>query len=410
MPARTSKLSLVSVFFTFFVDSLCWSIVFPIFAPYFLDPDNVLFSKDVTAGARTTILGFFLMAFSLGQFFGAPILGEYGDRKGRKKALGVSVFFTLVGLAITAWSMQTHQLWLLFIGRLITGIFAGSLSICLTCISDLSENEKSKVKNFGYLSVTAGLSFVMGAFLGGKLSDPSFSPIFTLDFPLWVATCLTGLNFLFVCFGFRETTVVDRSAPFDLWECFRNIKQALRTEKVKRIYAVYFLFLFAWTIIFQFTPVLVVQNFEFTSSDIGDLALYMGLCWAIGSGYLNKILLHYFSSLHILEWCLFIFTILCAFIALPTRIYSVLFLLGLSVIVGGVAWPLCTGVISNLAPKQVQGKIMGMSQSIQSLAMTLAPPVGGMAAHGAMQLPFFIGAGAGVVAIAIYFIFKRQKG
>lgn len=409
MSAKKSRLSIASVFFTFFVDNLCWAIVFPIFAPYFLDPGNVLFSSEVTDAARNKILGFFLMAFSLGQFLGGPLLGEYADRRGRKKALIVSVLFTVIGLIITAWSMKVHLLWLLFLGRLITGLFASNLSICLTCVSDLSENEKAKVKNFGYLSVIGGLSFILGALLGGKLSDPTSASLFTPQFPIWVAALLSVLNLFFICFGFKESGNEDPNVKFDFWESFRNIKEALQTEKIQRIYTIYFLFLFAWTILFQFTPVLTVQRFGFTSSDIGDLALYMGICWAIGSSYLNKLLLRYFSPLPILEWCLVIFTVLCALISLPNHIYPVFSFLGLCVLVGGVAWPLCTGVISNMAPKRIQGKIMGMSQSIQSLAMALAPVAGGMASHGAVRLPFLIAAFAGLCAAGIYFFLKRQK-
>lgn len=405
---KKKKLSLASVYFTFFVDNLCWSIVFPLFAPYFLDVGNILFPKEVSEATRTTILGFFLMAFPLGQFIGAPLLGEYADRYGRRRALMVSVFFTLVGLAITAWSMGAHVLWVLFAGRLITGMFASNMSICLACVTDLSETERIKIKNFGYLSVLAGLSFVLGASLGGKLSDAEVSPLFTLNFPLWIAALLTVFNFLFICFGFRETAFLGQAGKFDLLESFRNIQQALRTEKIKRIYAVYFLFLFAWTILFQFTPVLMVQSFAFTGSDIGDLALYMGLCWAIGSGYLNKLLLHYFSEMRILEWCLILFTILCACIGFPKHLYSVLLIQGFCVIIGGLAWPLCTGVISNTAPRHIQGKVLGISQSVQSLAMTLAPVVGGMVSQGAERLPFFAAAASGLLAIVVYFTLKNR--
>jgi MFS family permease len=76
MTEKKRKITLFSVYFTFFVDTLSWAIVFPIFAPYFLDPHNVLFSASVSTATRTTILGLFLMAFSFGQFLGAPIMGE----------------------------------------------------------------------------------------------------------------------------------------------------------------------------------------------------------------------------------------------------------------------------------------------------------------------------------------------
>jgi MFS transporter, DHA1 family, tetracycline resistance protein len=409
MLVRNSKLSLVSVYFTFFIDNLCWSIVFPLFAPYFLDPDNILFSKNVSEETRTTILGLFLTAFSLGQFLGAPILGEYADRSGRKKALGVSVLFTLVGLVITAWSMGVHILWLLFAGRLITGLFASNMSICLAAVSDLSETEKAKVKHFGSLSVLAGLSFVLGAFVGGKLSDPALSPLFTPTFPLLVAAALTLLNLLFIWFGFQETSAIDPSVKFDFLESFRNVKKALQTQKIRRVYFVYFLFLFSWTILFQFTPVLVVSSFKYTSSDIGDLALYMGLFWAIGAAYLSKMLLNRFSSVHILEGCLCLFALLSFALVFPSYIYVLLPIVGFCVMIGGLAWPLCNNLISNLAPQDYQGKILGMSQSVQSLAMTLAPIAGGMVAQVSIRFPFVMGAVSGFLAVIVYFSLKRKK-
>ncbi len=405
---RKKKLSLFAVFFTFFVDNLSWAIVFPIFAPYFLDPNNRLFSPEVSSAARTTILGFFLMAFSLGQFLGAPLMGEYADRHGRKKALGIGVFFTLVGLALSAWSMQIESLVLLFAGRLITGLFASSTSICLACVSDLSADEKAKVKNFGYLSVIAGLSFVMGAFLGGKLSDSTVSSWFSPNFPLWLAAGMTLANFAFVIWGFKETSQADLSVKFDWLESFRNIKRALQTEKIKRVYAVYFLFLFAWTALFQFSPVLMVAKYSYTNSNIGDLALYMGVCWAIGSGYLNKILLKHFDSLRILECCLIGFTILCGLFVIPMHLYFVLTVLGLCVILGGLSWPLCTGMISNLAPSHFQGKILGVSQSIQSLAMALSPLLCGMVYTASPGLPFLLAAIASLIAGVIYFTLKER--
>lgn len=404
-----SRFTFLSVYLTFFVDNLSWAVVFPIFAPYFIDPNNVVFSPDVTSGTRTMILGFFLMAFSLGQFLGAPLIGEYADKHGRKKALAISVFFTLVGLSISAYSMQVHNLFLLFVGRLITGIFASSTAVCLSCISDLSDTETIKVRNFGYLSMLAGLAFLLGAFLGGKLSDPTINPSFSPNVPLWLAAGLTLFNFLFVLFGFKETSIICPKVKFHFFESFHHIKLALRTEKIKRIYSIYFLFLFAWTILFQFIPVLAVERFYFTNSNIGDLALFMGIFWAIGSGYLNKYLSSRFDSRRILEVCLIGFTILCALVIIPKEIYSVLIIVGLCVVLGGLAWPICTGLISSMAPREMQGKILGVSQSIQSFAMTLGPALGGIAFNYSIQLPFLIAAGTCLIAAVIYYFILKDR-
>lgn len=381
-------ISLFAIYFTYFVDNLSWAIVFPIFAPYFLNP---------------TILGLFLMAFSLGQFFGSPLIGEYADKYGRRRVLLWSVFFTLVGLSLSAWSMNARYLSLLFVSRFITGIFASSTTICLSALSDLSENARAKVEKFGSLSMLTGISFVIGAFIGGKLSDKTLYPLFHPAFPLWIASGLTLLNFLFIFFGFKETSQINKSVKFHFWQAFNNIRMALKIKNLKQLYLIYFLFIFAWTILFQFAPVLAVKKFGFTSSDIGNMALFMGLFWAIGSNS-NRLLARYFKIHVLLEFCLVGFSIFCACIIFPKNLYAVFLILGLCVLIGAIAWPLCTGLISNTGSSTQQGKVLGLSQSIQSFAMAMAPLFAGFAAHFSLQLSFILAAAISFLAVGLYFV------
>jgi len=399
---RKEKLSLASIFFTFFVDNLSWSIVFPVFAPFFIDPSNELFSSDVSIAARTTILGVFLMSFPLAQFFGAPIIGEYADRFGRKKSLVYTIFFTVIFFGLTAYSMQKEMLWLLFISRFFTGIFSGNLSICLASVADLSSNEKIRIKNFGYLAVIAGLSFIVGAFIGGKLSDPDYGAFFNPALPFWVAMGLAFINLLFVAFAFTETGKVDPSVKFDFLHGIHNIQKALRTKKIKSIYAIYFLFMFSWNILLQFTPVLLVDSFDFDNSEIGDVAAYMGVCWALGSSYVTRFMLKRFAPIKVLEFSLLLFTVFCSTILFLKEINWVLIVIGICVILTGVAWPLCTNLISSRADKDMQGKVLGISQSMQSLAMAISPLVGALT-YFYMGFPFLIAVLTSFMAGLFYF-------
>jgi DHA1 family tetracycline resistance protein-like MFS transporter len=397
------KISFSAILFTFFVDNLGWSIVFPIFAPLFLDPNNQIFSADIEVSTRTIILGVFLAAFPLAQFFGAPLLGEFADKSGRKKALVLSIILTLVGYVISAWSIQVRNLTLLFIGRIVTGLFSGNLSVCLATISDLSISEKAKTRNFGFLSVLAGFSFILGAFLGGKFSDSTVFKYFNAALPLWIASFLSLINLFFIIFAFKETIEIKKHVKFDLLEGIHNIQEALKTKNIKIIYVIYFLFVFGWTILFQFSPVLVVKKFHFTNSRIGDLAAFMGICWAIGAGPINKFLSKLFSPFKILDVALLIFTILCGLVGFPRSIVGVILLLGACVTIGGLAWPLCATIISNRAPRRMQGKIMGMSQSMQSLAMAISPIIGGLSDKINVYFTFLIAALASLIAGLIYF-------
>src|SRR3990172_8987729 len=107
--AAQARISFTSILFTFFVDNLGWSIVFPIFAPFFLDSQNLLFGSEVAISTRTTLLGVFLAAFPFAQFFGAPLLGELADKSGRKKALILSIFLTFIGYIICGWSIHVKN-------------------------------------------------------------------------------------------------------------------------------------------------------------------------------------------------------------------------------------------------------------------------------------------------------------
>lgn len=405
---KRRKLSLFSIFFTFFVDNLGWSIVFPIFAPFFMDVNNQMFTQEISTATRTSLLGLFLFAFPFAQFFGAPILGEFADRAGRKKALILSVFLTMVGYLLSAWSIHHKMLGILFFSRLLTGLFAGNLSICLAATTDLCETEKIKRKIFGYLSAVAGFSFIIGAFIGGKFSDPTISPLFNHAFPFWIATGITFLNLLFVIFAFYETKETNAHEEFDLWEGIHNIKQALKVKNIKSLYLIYFLFVFSWSMVLQFTPVLVIDRFQFGASKIGDIAAFMGICWAFGSTVLQKLIIKKISPLKTMEICLFIFTLVCLIIIFPVRVEGLFVVLGIGVVFAGVCWPICTALISSHAEKKMQGKILGISQSMLSLAMALSPLIGGLGDHIFWGFPFVFAALTSLLATLLYFTLKLK--
>jgi len=402
---KKKKLSLFIIFLTFFVDNLGWSIVFPIFAPFFIDVNHNIFPPSFPLTSRTAVLGIFLAAFPLAQFFGAPILGDVADRFGRKKALSITVFLTAIGYLVSAWSIHTANLVVLFISRLFTGLFAGNLSICLAAIVDYSKSERQKVKYFGYLSVIAGFSFIVGAFLGGKFADHTLNKLFTPAFPLVIAFVITMLNFVFLVFGYKEKDHKE-AVTFDLLEGIHNVQKALKIEKIKRLYLMYFLFAFSWTLVLQFTPVLVIKKFKFSFSEIGDISAFMGICWALGS-VCSHLLLKRFSKLKMLETCLWVFMVICLLVLFPIHLSVLLSVLGIGVVFAGIAWPLCTGLISSYADSKIQGKIMGMSQSVLSLAMFASPLVAGLLDRIYWGVPFILAALFNLFAALVYFTIKK---
>lgn len=394
------KTSLFSVFFTFAVDNLGATIVFPIFAPLFLDPAQKLFGSDVSLAYKTTMLGIFLGIFPFMQFIFAPIMGEYADHHGRKRALLLTTFLTFIGYALSAWSIHHHTLTGIFLGRLIMGVGAGNLSICLSTLSDLSPGPRKKERYFSYGSAIAGFTFILGPFVGGKLSDPSVDPLFSAAFPMLIGAVLGVVNVLFIMFAFEETIGRKSTTPFDFIKGLRNIKIALKTESIRPLYLIYFFYLFSWNIIFLFVPAFVVQEFHLSNSSIGDICAILGVCWIFGTGVLHR-LLRPIKPKWILLISFAVFACAVVFIPYPHFLRTFLFVLAGCTVISGLIWPLCTGAISNAAPKEIQGKVMGLSQSMLSLTMMFSSLLGGLFLHAHSLIPFVFSSLSALVAGAI---------
>ena len=395
------KTSLFSIFFTFAVDNLGATIVFPIFAPLFLEPSRGLIGVDASLAYKTTMLGLFLGIFPLMQFIFAPIMGEYADHHGRKKALLLTTFLTFVGYALSALGIHHHSLFIIFLARLIMGVGAGNLSICLSSLSDLSPSPKKKVRYYSYGSAVAGLTFILGPFLGGKLSDPSISPLFDSSFPMLIGAILGLINVLFILFAFGETLENPSKNPFDFIKGIRNIQLALKTDSIKSLYLIYFFYLFSWNIIFLFVPAFVVENFHLSNSKIGNVCALLGVCWIFGTGVLHRLFYHTINPKWILLTSFIAFGMLVVFIPYPNSLKGFLLVLGGCTIISGLIWPLCTSAISNAAPTNMQGKVLGLSQSMLSLTMMFSSVLGGLFLHAHSMVPFVFSSISALVAAAV---------
>ncbi len=393
--------SLFSIFFTFFVDNLGATIIFPIFAPLILDPNKGFLPSEMAYGVKAALLGLFLAAYPLGQFLLAPVIGELADKYGRKLAFLLTTAGTLIGFILCALSITEKWVSLLFISRIIMGICAGNLSICLSALSDLSPSAKTKVRYFSLGSMVAGFTFVLGPFIGGKLSDPSVNPLFNSAFPIWIGSMLTAVNLLFLAFAFEETMEKNKYERFDFIKGIHNVQTALKTPSIKKLYLMYFFYLLSWNMLFQFIPAFLVANFSVSNSLIGDISAIMGGCWIAGSIILSKGLLHRIKNKTLLIMSAIAFAIFVVSAIFPRNLITFVVLLGVCVVFASFGWPLCAGAISSAASKEMKGKIFGLSQSIQSLAMMLAPIAIGPFISKHAGVPFFISAGISLLFAGI---------
>ena len=111
-------------------------------------------------------IGILFASYSLMQFIFSPILGALSDRIGRRPILFLSMLGAGIGYLFIGFAFA---LWMVFAGRIISGITGGSISTAQAYIADVTTIE-NRAKGMGLFGATFGLGFIFGPAIGGILS------------------------------------------------------------------------------------------------------------------------------------------------------------------------------------------------------------------------------------------------
>ena len=403
------KNAIIPIFFTIFLDLLGLGIVIPVLPAVILNPAAGLLPMDYAFAARTLIYGFLIASYPLAQFFGAPILGTLADRYGRKKLLTVSLLGTMFGYALFAIGIVTGNIFLLFGGRLLDGFTGGNISIAQSAIADISD-ETNKSRNFGLIGMAFGLGFIIGPYIGGKLSDPSIVSWFTFATPFWVAMGLAAFNIALVLIQFPETLVHRRNVKISLTTGFRNLASAFSMKQFRTLFLVGFLLTVGFNFFTQFFQVFLIGKFHYTQSNIGDFFAYMGLWIAFAQGGVLRPLSKKFSPAQILTFSTILLAVTFPILLLPDKSVWLYVIVPFIAVFQGITQPNVTTMISNLSGRDKQGEILGINQSVLSIAQAIPPIVAGIVTSVNLNLPTLFASGATLLGWLVFvFVFERKK-
>jgi DHA1 family tetracycline resistance protein-like MFS transporter len=180
------------------LDSIGFGIVLPVL------PDLVVHLGRVTLAEATRVAGYMLVAYAGAQFFAGPVLGNLGDRFGRRPtllfcAIAFALDYSLMAVAPTlAW---------LFVGRLIAGIAGATYGPANAVLADVTAPEK-RGATFGLMGAAFGLGFILGPAIGGLMAG------FGTRAPFIVAAALAAGNALWIATRLPETLPPERRRPF----------------------------------------------------------------------------------------------------------------------------------------------------------------------------------------------------
>lgn len=396
------KSSLFPIFLVYFLDTLSLAVVFPLFSSLILTTQFTIVPLSESLSTRTAMLGILNASFPLALLIGAPIMGDLSDNFGRKRTFLVTIFATIIANLISGTAIYFQNYSLLLVSRFLGGFFSSNLTLCLATISDISPNAKSRAKNFGSLTAIGGLSWVLAMIIGGDLSSRELNPNFSPTLPFWIVAAIGLFNLVILYFFFAETHPIRTRSKLRFSPILHHIVHAYRTERLRPLFIVQFFLMFGWFFIFQwFSGYSVVYYHRLR--DITAISLsVMGLFWMLGAAALNRFFIQRFPLKKIPLYCLLLVTLLLFLTSYLLQYWTLVALDCLTALLVSLTTANLFSLISLNAPESVQGKIMGLSQSVVTVCLFAVPVVGSFTSLQNVSLYYRIAAFSALIAFVLY--------
>jgi MFS transporter, DHA1 family, tetracycline resistance protein len=182
------------------IDTIGFGIVLPVL------PGLIVELGHVGLAEATRIAGYMLVAYAGAQFFAGPVLGNLGDRFGRRPVLLFSMLAFSVDYALMA--AAPTLIWL-FLGRLVAGVAGAVYGPANAVLADVTPPEK-RGATFGLMGAAFGLGFILGPVIGGLLSGLGTRA------PFIAAACIAAANATWMFLLLPETLPRERRRRFDI--------------------------------------------------------------------------------------------------------------------------------------------------------------------------------------------------
>ena len=350
---------LLVIFITVFIDLVGFGIVIPVL-PYY--------AEGTKFGATPSQVGVLFASYSLMQLIFAPVLGRLSDKHGRRPVLLVSLLGTSLGFFILGFATT---LWMLFLGRIIDGISGGNISTAQAYIADVTTKE-NRAKGMGLIGAAFGLGFVFGPAIGGILSR------WGINVPFFFAGGLALLNVLLLYFALPETVTPDHPARVSAatGRSWQQVFAALREPALASVLTIYFLGIVAFSIMTASFSLFMMFRLGYDAFHNGWVFAYVGVISAVIQGGLIGRLVKTFGEplLVIVGALLFAASLVAVPFVKPSTGLITILIIGAATSIGqALSAPTLSSLASKSASVAEQGSVLGVMQSVASLARAVGP-------------------------------------
>ena len=360
-------------------------------------------------GGNAVVYGVLGATYSAFQLVGAPILGKYSDRFGRKPILLLSQMGTLVAwvlflvalllpniplLSIDAeWIGQftlSLPLIVLFVGRALDGLTGGNISVANAYLVDISTDENRK-SNFGKMAASSNLGFIIGPVIAGILGATALGAIA----PTLAAILISIVALIVIvkmlpdrdpkqlgqspCESEKSRQVLGK----EIKDCYdpkvsrSDLKQILQIKDMPLMLALYFMIFLAFNIFYTAFPVHAANGLGWEISRLGIYFATLSAMMIVVQGPLMSLIGDKVGEPALVT--LGSVGMMISFVLLQSQALWLIYLAALCFALGnGVMWPSFLSILGGLGNESQRGYIQGISSSSGSFASIVGLTVGGV--------------------------------
>jgi MFS transporter, DHA1 family, tetracycline resistance protein len=376
---RQKQRAMRFVMITVFIYSAGFGIIMPAL------PDLIRELEGISLSGATRLGALIGATYAIFQFAMGPLVGNLGDRFGRRPVFLTSLF--CFGLDFLLMGLAGSIVWL-FIGRGIAGGLGAIFGPANAAMADLSDSDE-RAASFGKVGAAFGIGFIIGPAIGGVLASQamllaafgaiglqeigSYLAQHSTRLPFFVAAGLAFANFAYGWSAFPETMPKERQRAFS-WSRANPLGALISMGKVRNILpiaSVYFLWAFAGQIYPATWSFFAQAQYGWGTGMVGlsltGVGISMAFCQAVVIGRAVKRFGERATAQAGMAFGLIGFVVLASvtngWVAL-----SLCFVMGLQ----GVAQPAMNAMMSRRIPPDQQGELQGFNGSMSALAFLLA--------------------------------------
>ena len=340
------------------IDSISFGITLPV------TPQIIMTVGSLGLAEASLLSGYLFLVYAGVQFFSSPILGNLGDKYGRRPILLCSLFALAVAYFIPVFATTLE--WLFF-SRLVSGCASATYACAYAYVVDISPIEQ-RAQRFGLIGAAFGLGLVIGPVIGGMLGS------WDARAPFAVAGTLCIANLCYGFFFFKESLAKNARRDFKMNE-LNPIGAMLRIGKyplMKGMTLAYFLFVIAPFALPSYWTFFVIEKFKWTEFEVGLSQGFYGLMMVITQGVIYRWAMRSlgpFKAIVLGMLGALVAYICYAFAEYGWQLYLIIAVTAIS----GFVLPSLQLMMTSQVPADSQGELQGALSSLNSLASIIGP-------------------------------------